>query len=371
MTIIISKNGKNSEKIDQSNFELEDRLQSYIYDNPDTIPLYEIDKDISKEFTTKSGPIDALGFDESGNIYVVETKLYKNPDKRTVVAQALDYGASLWRNSTNFDDFIQQLNVYTEKQFGVTFQDKYTEFFGLEEASENIKAIKENLSEGVIKFVVLMDKLHDALKDLVIFVNQNSKFDLYAVELEYYRHAEFEIIIPKLFGAEVKKDVSSASERSNPNYMTKATFDDFKIYVEKHYEDDELSAIGKQSVLKLAELYIELTKKTGGTNSYWRAQTNFRDVIKLIVNGPNKVSMYLDSDSSFGAYPGNKSGKQIDFTQTVLKEMIKAGIMKRTDKHLQGSQWFTNFKKSSTSDKEIKEFMDINEKVFKTVIEGQ
>ena len=81
--------------------------------------------------------------------------------------------------------------------------------------------------------------------------------------------------------------------------------------------------------------------------------------------------MYLDSDSSFGAYPGNKSGKQIDFTQTVLKEMIKAGIMKRTDKHLQGSQWFTNFKKSSTSDKEIKEFMDINEKVFKTVIEGQ
>lgn len=66
MAIIISKNGKNAEKVDQSNFALEDRLQEYIYDNPDTIPLYEIDEDTrlfiaAREFSTKSGPIDALG----------------------------------------------------------------------------------------------------------------------------------------------------------------------------------------------------------------------------------------------------------------------------------------------------------------------
>jgi hypothetical protein len=214
MSIIISRGGKNAEKVDQSVFGLEDKLQEYIYDNPETIPLYDIDENTrlfiaAREFSTRSGPIDALGFDSKGNIYVVETKLYKNPDKRTVVAQALDYGASLWRNATDFDEFISQLNVHCEKQFVALFADKYAEFFGLEDVNGNLQSIRNNLADGAIKFVVLMDKLHDALKDLVIFVNQNSKFDLYAVELEYYKYSEFEIVIPKLFGAEVKKEVTS------------------------------------------------------------------------------------------------------------------------------------------------------------------
>jgi hypothetical protein len=189
MSIIISKNRKNAEKVEPSNFGLEDNLQEYIIDNPDSIPLYDIDEDTrlfiaAREFRTSSGPIDALGFDQRGNIYVIETKLYKNPDKRYVVAQALDYGASLWRKTTNFVDFLFLLDQKCEKQFGVPFIEKYTDFFGLEDSEEILLNIQNNLSDGVIKFVVLMDKLHDGLKDLVIFVNQNSKFDLYAVELE-------------------------------------------------------------------------------------------------------------------------------------------------------------------------------------------
>jgi hypothetical protein len=50
-----------------------------------------------RAFPTNSGPIDALGINKDGEIYIIETKLYKNPDKRLVVAQVLDYGASLWQ----------------------------------------------------------------------------------------------------------------------------------------------------------------------------------------------------------------------------------------------------------------------------------
>jgi len=46
MAIIISKNGKNAIKLDKSNFGLEDHLQQYIYDNPESIPLYDIKEDI-------------------------------------------------------------------------------------------------------------------------------------------------------------------------------------------------------------------------------------------------------------------------------------------------------------------------------------
>lgn len=56
-----------------------------------------------------------------------------------------------------------------------------------------------------------MDQLDSRLKDLILFVNENSKFDVYAVEFEYYKHEEFEIIIPKLYGTEVKKDINVAS----------------------------------------------------------------------------------------------------------------------------------------------------------------
>jgi len=152
-------------------------------------------------------PIDAVGIDRDGEIYLVETKLYKNPDKRNVVAQVLDYGASLWKSHSDFDNFLLQLNSHVQKQFGQSMTDKVSEYYGLDDDALQVvlERMKNNLNEGNFKFVVLMDSIHDQLKDLILYMNQNSKFDIYGVELEYYQHESFEIMIPKLFGAEVKK----------------------------------------------------------------------------------------------------------------------------------------------------------------------
>lgn len=231
MAIIVSQNNKNAKRLEESKFGLENNLQEYIYDNPDVVPIYDIDQDArlfiaAREFSTNSGPIDALGFDESGNIYVVETKLFKNPDKRTVVAQALDYGASLWRHSTNFDAFIDEVSTHTTKQFGKSFKEVFCEFYGIDDVSQVNDAIRHNLEDGVIKFVILMDTLDERLKDLIVYVNQNSKFDIYAVDFEYYKHDEFEIIIPKLYGTEVKKTVSTKSSGSARKQWNKELFFD-------------------------------------------------------------------------------------------------------------------------------------------------
>ena len=215
MTIIISKDGKYAQRLNQSGFDKEDYLQQYIYNNPDAVPVYEIDEDIrllilAREFGTASGPIDALGIDQRGNIYLIETKLYKNSDKRTVVAQVLDYGASLWSGSINFADFIAELEKHTAKQFNKGLAELVQDFFQVdsEQTGVIIESMQVNLNNGVFKFVVLMDSLHRQLKDLILFINRNSQFDVYAVELEYYRHQEFEIIIPRLYGAEIKKEVT-------------------------------------------------------------------------------------------------------------------------------------------------------------------
>ena len=251
MAIIITKEGKNAQKIEQSRFEQEDHLQRYIYDNPESIPLYEINEDIrllilAREFGTESGPIDAIGVDSDGNIYIVETKLYKNPDKRLVVAQALDYGASLWRNGNNLPEFIETINKSIQKYFKISVTEKLKEFFGFEDAE--IEAfwnnVKVNLNDGNFKFVVLMDKLHKRLKDLIVFINQNSQFDIYAVELEYYKHDTFEIIIPKLFGAEVKKDIAVKSS-STGGARKSWTEEDFWNDAKSRLSGEELSTINK------------------------------------------------------------------------------------------------------------------------------
>lgn len=222
MAIIISSNGDKAVKVDKSTFDKEDHLQKYIYDNPESIPLYDIKEDIrllilAREFPTNSGPIDAIGVDKDGEIYIIETKLYKNPDKRTVVAQALDYGAALWKHSNDFNEFTTTLNRHTQKAFDLSLSAKLQEYFEVteEELDTLLEKVKSNLSDGILHFVVLMDSLDARLKDLILYVNQNSQFDIYAVELEYYKHDTYEIVIPKIYGSEVKKDinVSSSSER--------------------------------------------------------------------------------------------------------------------------------------------------------------
>jgi hypothetical protein len=220
MSIIISQHGKKAQKIDRSEFEREGYLQNYIHENPESIPVYEIEGDkklfvIIREFMTESGPIDALAVDKDGDIYVVETKLYRNPDKRTVVAQALDYGASLWRHS-NFDEFIAKINSEINSKFKVSFEEKVKEFFGLDldQVAIMVEAMRRNLQSGNIKFVILMDSVEDRLKDLIVYINQNSQFDIYAVQMEYYKFEQYEIMIPKLFGVEVKKSLSAGSSDS-------------------------------------------------------------------------------------------------------------------------------------------------------------
>ncbi len=214
MAIIITKSGSKAVKVEKSVFAKEDSLQKYIYENPESIPIYEIEEDVrllilAREFPTNSGPIDAIGVDQHGNLYIIETKLYKNPDKRTVIAQALDYGASLWKHSTDFEGFLAALDQHTKRAFGVRANEKLKEFFGLsdDEAANVMDKVKSNLHAGIIKFVILMDRMDSSLKDLVLYVNQNSSFDIYAVELECYKHESYEIVIPKIFGAEVKKGV--------------------------------------------------------------------------------------------------------------------------------------------------------------------
>lgn len=322
MAIIISKNGKNAIKVDKSNFGLEDHLQQYIYDNPESIPLYDIKEDIrllilAREFSTKSGPIDAVGIDKEGEIYLIETKLYKNPDKRIVVAQVLDYGASLWSNYRDFNDFIDQIETHTNKDFNQNLSQRLNDFFGISEEEKKtlLENVRRNLNEGNFKFVVLMDHLHDQLRDLIIFLNNNSEFTVYAVELEYYKHQDFEILIPKLYGAEVKKDLGKATSQTIP------TDDDFINAYQGRPEQNKVKELIRffndlrENRRKIENVNVAKTPKT----LTFYVTTSYQDKIS--------ISLYIQSKEVNLDFWGSKKVDQV--VRKNIKELIpRAEIQK-------------------------------------------
>lgn len=211
MPIILSRRGGPATKLERTLIQDESYLQGYIAENPDLLPLDQLKQGLRllvlvREFPTPSGPIDVLGTDSDANLYLVETKLYKNPDKRLVLAQVLDYGASLWKAYSDPDDFVTRLDLLMLKQAGKGLVQRLNEAYGLDEAdaAEFLDNLRVAVASGRFRFVVLMDRVGDRLKDLISYVNANSSFDVLGVALDFYRHEEFDILIPTLHGAERK-----------------------------------------------------------------------------------------------------------------------------------------------------------------------
>ena len=143
---------------------------------------------------------DAFGVDADGEIYIIEAKLDKNADRRRI-AQALDYGVALWASP---ERLMQQLS-------GSEWRTRLTEFLGGDEAvtATHLAAVQQNAAAGRFWFVVLMDRLDDRLRDLISFVNANSRFKILGVELNLYQDGDLEILIPILYGAEIAKEAAA------------------------------------------------------------------------------------------------------------------------------------------------------------------
>lgn len=355
MAIIISSNGGKAVKVEKSSINKEDYLQKYIYENPESIPLYEIKEDIrllilAREFLTNSGPIDAIGIDKYGELYIVETKLYSNADKRKVIAQSLDYGAALWKHSSDFNEFLGILDEHTQKVFKLRTTEKIGEFFELEKEDVDtiIDKVRTNLNNGTFHFVVLMDKLDDRLKDLILYVNQNSQFDIYAVEFEYYKHDTYEIIIPKIFGAEVKKDILVSSSSNRQKWTEATLLEDAKaklsgeefVAFQKIYDFSKKYAdqinLGTGAYASFSPIFNSLSNKSlfslstspnysFGLNFEWIAKNGREDTAILLRNkivslGFTVSNDYLNLRPSLGI---EEWAPKADAILKILKEMLE------------------------------------------------
>jgi hypothetical protein len=225
VTLIIRRSGAPTLVVQPQPLPAERNLQEYIFQTPEVIPIQDITDHAklfiaAREFQTSSGPIDLLGLDGDGTPYIIETKLFRNFDKRQVIGQVLDYGAALRRDLNHFGEFYKQLDLAVQTDRGEGLSQAVAAFFELaeEQGTELLEAAFLALRDGAFRFLVLMDQMDSRLRDLISFVNESSKFSIYAVEVVAYQIQDGEIFLPKVYGAEVEKKYgTSASERGKWN----------------------------------------------------------------------------------------------------------------------------------------------------------
>lgn len=136
----------------------------------------------------------------------------------------------------------------------------------MEDVTDVLVAITDNLNSGNIKFVVLMDKLHNRLKDLIVYINQNSHFDIYAVEAEYYRYDDFEIIISKK---------SSGNNYGYSNADKQAFLDDIK----KHGE--LLSETAISAVSNILTIFEKISERYNAKLEYFKSERANRFLVNI------------------------------------------------------------------------------------------
>jgi len=208
MKIMVRAQSKDKwDKVSEHSYENESDLQQFLVKNPDLIPVdilgegrKPIAVSIPEAGLPGSGHTDLIGLDEDGNIIIVETKLASNAEiKRKVIGQILEYGAYLWQKPyEEFDAMVQarrgrnlvQLIEEVEKE-----EDDWS-------SEEFMAAVSANLRDGNFALFIVVDEINEELRRIIDFLNTKTleAFNLYALELKYFKAAAGEIVLPQVYG---------------------------------------------------------------------------------------------------------------------------------------------------------------------------
>jgi uncharacterized protein YlzI (FlbEa/FlbD family) len=196
-------------------------LQALIYTHPEILPVADFDEafspaiSVGREITTAAGSIDNLYVSPAGSITVVETKLWRNPEKhRTVVAQVIDYAkelsqwdydqlnASILKAARNTED--------SEKRSLEQIVNPYLQSHGLTITDFQERVIS-SLENGEFLLLIIGDRISPNLAMLSESISgaPGLDFRLGLIEMQLYPLNENQewplLIIPDIVGRTVER----------------------------------------------------------------------------------------------------------------------------------------------------------------------
>lgn len=168
-------------------------LQEALFAYPESLPVKDIDPHIGAlipvcmEIETGAGPADILYVTGTGQVVLVETKLWRNPEaRREVVAQILDYAKQL--TTWTYDVLDQQaaLAAGGNRDYLLNCLRKHQP-----DADESVFAdgIVSSLKTGDFLLLLVGDGIRKDAKSLVAFLERygNLRFKLGLIEVAAFR----------------------------------------------------------------------------------------------------------------------------------------------------------------------------------------
>jgi len=198
MPILVRQKGQKWQQANDVEFVDEAQLQQMLYEGPELVSGHEGQTSIfiKEADLPGSGSTDLLGIDAKGNIFIVETKLARNPEvRRKVIGQILEYAAYLWRKS--YDEFDNLFRNREDKSI--------TDLLGMKTPHplpENFREIvSNNLQSGAFNLFIAVDHMNDELEKIIAYASsRGAGLKLQAIELCTYKLGELEILAPQRHG---------------------------------------------------------------------------------------------------------------------------------------------------------------------------
>jgi len=181
-------------------------IQNLIFDFPECLPISDIDESynpvisVCKELRTPTGPLDILMITPNGDIIIIETKLWRNPEaRRKVIAQILDYANEL--SKWTYEDLQREVNrnLGVKGNFLYEISKSVDDNLILQE-SDFVDAITRNLAKGKFLLLIVGDGIREGAAGIANFLTNAAhlNFALGMVELTVYEiNGKNKIVLPR------------------------------------------------------------------------------------------------------------------------------------------------------------------------------
>lgn len=202
---LVSKNGQIT-PINKIEAISEVAIQELIFKTPDCLPISDIEESynplipVCMEMKTLVGPLDIFMLSPDGELCIIETKLWRNPEaRRKVIAQILDYAKEL--SSWSYEDLQREVNrkLNTKGNYLYELATKFNRDLTPNE-SDFVDTVSRNLKRG--KFLLLI--VGDGIKENAISISDfltnyaNLNFTLAMIQLNVFEHKDIgQLIIPQ------------------------------------------------------------------------------------------------------------------------------------------------------------------------------
>ena len=279
-------------KVKVVEFSEEKKLQDIIENHPEvlSIPTNGSIVPLVKEYPTNTGQADLIAFDEGGRIYIIETKLHKNYDKRKALAQLIDYASQIVMHDT-FEDFKEKIH----REAGKTLEEIVKERFE-ENYEQVLDRLKTAFNEEDFALVLVMDELDAPLKDMIFFLNRHSNLNIIGVELKrFVLNEKTEVFVPMVVGVEVPKKGDKLKSPITPEEfierysqaglgeIAERVIRSFRSAEEK-FDDVRIVPTPQYLTLRIRDREIEISIKADprGDHGVWVKNRDLYEAVKRI-----------------------------------------------------------------------------------------